>query len=68
MTLIVIVVSFTPLILIAGLIGYYFETPYREKVMQHLHELVEKHQQIINLFLDEKLSYIKVLADSSLIR
>ncbi|MGP0046867.1 MAG: ATP-binding protein [Syntrophobacteraceae bacterium] len=64
MTLIVIVVSFTPLILIAGLIGYYFETPYREKVMQHLHELVEKHQQIINLFLDEKLSYIKVLSDS----
>jgi two-component system NtrC family sensor kinase len=64
MTLIVIVVSFTPLILIAGLIGYYFETSYREKVMQHLHELVEKHQQIINSFLDEKLSYIKVLSDS----
>ncbi|SPJ13778.1 Histidine kinase [Syntrophobacter sp. SbD2] len=64
MTLIVIVVSFTPLILIAGLIGYYFETSYREKVMEHLHELVEKHQQIINSFLDEKLSYIKVLSDS----
>ncbi|MGA2025852.1 MAG: ATP-binding protein [Syntrophobacteraceae bacterium] len=64
MTLIVIVVSFTPLMLIAGLIGYYFETSYREKVMEHLHELVEKHQQIINSFLDEKLSYIKVLADS----
>jgi two-component system NtrC family sensor kinase len=64
MTLIVIVVSFTPLILIAGLIGYYFETSYREKVMEHLHELVEKHQQLINSFLDEKLSYIKVLADS----
>jgi two-component system, NtrC family, sensor kinase len=64
MILIVIVVSFTPLILIAGLIGYYFETSYREKVMEHLHELVEKHQQLINSFLDEKLSYIKVLADS----
>ncbi|MFZ0927302.1 MAG: ATP-binding protein [Syntrophobacteraceae bacterium] len=64
MTLIVIVVSFTPLILIAGLIGYYFETSYREKVMEHLHELVEKHQQLINSFLDEKVSYIKVLADS----
>ncbi|MGO9021473.1 MAG: ATP-binding protein [Syntrophobacteraceae bacterium] len=64
MTLIVIVVSFTPLILIAGLIGYYFETSYREKVMEHLHELVEKHQQLINSFLDEKLSYVKVLADS----
>jgi two-component system, NtrC family, sensor kinase len=64
MTLIVIVVSITPLVLIAGLIGYYFETSYREKVMEHLHELVEKHQQQINSFLDEKLSYIKVLADS----
>ncbi len=63
-TLIVIVVSFTPLILIAGLIGYYFETSYRGKVMEHLHELVEKHQQMINSFLDEKLSYIKVLSDS----
>ena len=64
MTLIVILVSFTPMILIAGVIGYYFETSYREKVMEHLHELVEKHQQQINSFLDEKLSYIKVLADS----
>lgn len=59
-----IMVSITPLVLIAGLIGYYFETAYREKVLAHLQELVEKHQQNINAFLDEKLSYIKVLADS----
>jgi two-component system, NtrC family, sensor kinase len=64
MTLIVVLVSFTPLILIAGLIGYYVETSYREKVMARLQELVEKHQQNINSYLDEKLSYIKVLADS----
>ncbi len=64
MTLIMILVSLTPLILIAGLIGYYFETSYREKVMEYLHELVERHQEHINSFLDEKLSYIKVLADS----
>ena len=64
MVSIVILVSFTPLVLIAGLIGYNFETSYREKVTAHLHELVEKHQQNINSFLDEKLSYIKVLADS----
>ena len=64
MTITLILVSFTPLILIAGLMGYYFETSYREKVMEHLQELVEKHQQNINSFLDEKLSYIKVLADS----
>ncbi len=59
-----VLVSFTPLILIAGLIGYYVETSYREKVLAHLQELVEKHQQNINSYLDEKLSYIKVLADS----
>ena len=59
-----ILVSFAPLILIASLMSYYFETSYREKVMEHLRELVEKHQQNINSFLDEKLSYIKVLADS----
>ncbi|MGA3118340.1 MAG: hypothetical protein ABSF90_28420 [Syntrophobacteraceae bacterium] len=34
MILIIILVSLTPLILIAGLIGYYFETSYREKVME----------------------------------
>ena len=64
MTLIVVLVSFTPLILIAGLIGYYVETSYREKVIARLQELVERHQQNINSYLDEKLSYIKVLADS----
>lgn len=64
MALKMILVSFTPLILIAGVIGYYFETAYRDKVLAHLQELVEKHQQNINTFLDEKLSYIKVLADS----
>lgn len=64
MAITMIMVSITPLVLIAGLIGYYFETAYREKVLAHLQELVEKHQQNINAFLDEKLSYIKVLADS----
>jgi two-component system, NtrC family, sensor kinase len=64
MVSIMILVSFTPLVLIAGLMGYHFETSYRDKVTAHLHELVEKHQQNINAFLDEKLSYINVLADS----
>jgi two-component system NtrC family sensor kinase len=60
----IIVVSFTPLILIAGLIGYYFETSYREKVIEHLHALVEKHDALIDSFLNERLSDVKVLADS----
>lgn len=64
MIMTMILVSITPLILIAGLIGYAFETSYREKALAHLQELIEKHQQNINAFLDEKLSYIKVMADS----
>ena len=64
MILIIILVSFTPLLLISGLIGYGFETAYREKAVAHLKELVRKHQQNIDAFLDEKLSYIQVLADS----
>lgn len=64
MIAIVILVSLTPLVLIAGLIVNSFETAYREKVTAHLHELVERHQQNINAFLHDKLSYVKVLADS----
>ncbi|MDR3554939.1 MAG: ATP-binding protein [Syntrophobacteraceae bacterium] len=64
MLLVIILVSFTPLVLIAGLIGYYFETSYRQKVIQNLYELVEKHQQHINSFLNERLSDIEFLANS----
>lgn len=64
LVLIMVLVSFTPLVLIAGLIGYRFETSYREKVIAHLKEVVVKHQQNINMFLDEKLDYLEVLANS----
>ncbi|MBF0119353.1 MAG: two-component sensor histidine kinase [Desulfobacterales bacterium] len=64
MIMIMIVVSLVPLILISSIIGYYFETSYREKVFAHLKELVQKHQQNIDNFLYEKLSYLKVLENS----
>lgn len=64
MVIIMILVSLTPLVLITGIIGYRFETCHREKVLAHLRELVQKHQQNINMFLDEKLSYLQVLAGS----
>ncbi len=64
MILTMILVSFTPLILIAGIIGHSFETSYREKVLAHLREMVLKHQQSINGFLHEKLSNIGVLVNS----
>jgi two-component system, NtrC family, sensor kinase len=64
MILTVILVSLAPLILAIVIIGYRFETSYREKVLAHLVELVEKHQQNINIFLNDKLAYVRVLANS----
>jgi two-component system NtrC family sensor kinase len=64
MVLIMILVSFSPLILLSGIIGYHFETSYHEKTRAYLKELVLKHQQNINIFLNEKLSYIRVMASS----
>jgi two-component system, NtrC family, sensor kinase len=64
MVLTMILVSLTPLILISGIIGYRFETSYREKVQDHLKEMVQKHQQNIDSFLNEKLAYLHVLASA----
>lgn len=64
LVLIVIVVSFTPLLLIAALVGYSFETSYKGKTIDFLKETVKRNQQNIDVFLSEKLDYIKVLAKS----
>ncbi len=64
LVLTVIVVSFTPLILIAALVGYSFETSYKDKAIAYLKEVITRHQQNINMFLGEKLDYIKVLSNT----
>ena len=64
MLLIVIIVSFTPMILVSGIILYQFQTSYHEKVHAHLKELVQKHKQNIDSFLQEKLGDIRFLADN----
>jgi len=64
MVLITIMVSFTPLILISGMILYHFHHSYHEKVIAHLEELVQKHKQNIDRFLKEKLADIRLLARS----
>jgi len=64
MLLIVIIVSFTPMILVSGIILYQFQTSYHEKVDAHLKELVQKHKQNIDSFLQEKLGDIRFLADN----
>lgn len=60
----IVLASFIPLLLINGIIAYKFNTSYKAKVIAHLKEMVEKHKQNINVFLDEKLSNILVLSKS----
>jgi len=64
MMLIIILVSFTPLVLVSGIVGYEFHTSYQEKVIAHLKELVQKHRQNIDVFLGEKLANIRVLGET----
>jgi two-component system NtrC family sensor kinase len=60
--LIIISVSFIPLIIVSATIYYQFRTSYHEKVYAHLRELVHKHKQNIDGFLTEKLADIRFLA------
>lgn len=62
MVLALILVSFTPLILISAVIGYHFHTSYQGKVLAHLEELVQKHKQSIDSFLYERLAGIQFVA------
>jgi two-component system NtrC family sensor kinase len=59
---IILVVSLTPMFLVSGIILYQFQNSYREKIFDHLGELVEKHKQNIDGFLAEKLNDIRFLA------
>ncbi|MFH2218968.1 MAG: cache domain-containing protein [Pseudomonadota bacterium] len=65
MILTVIIVSFAPMILVGGTILNQFRTSYHEKVHDHLRVLIKKHRQNINTFLNEKLSDIRFLAETS---
>jgi two-component system NtrC family sensor kinase len=60
--LLIVSVSIVPLLLISGVILYYFRHSDREKVTAHLEELVGKHKQTIDSFLNAKLGEIRVLA------
>lgn len=58
---IIVFVSLAPLFLLAAIAGYQFNTAYRDKVVDHLGELVDRHNQHIDTFLSEKLSDIQAL-------
>jgi two-component system, NtrC family, sensor kinase len=64
MVLLVMVISFTPMVLVTGIILNQFSASYHEKVYAHLGELVLKHQQNIDSFLEEKVQNIRFLADA----
>ena len=58
----VIIVSFTPMILVIGVFLHQFHISYQEKIRAHLEELVQKHKQNIDSFLKERLWDIRFLA------
>lgn len=60
----IIVVSFIPVFFVSSTIYYQFRNSYREKVLAHLQELVQKHQQRIDDFLKEKLAEVKFMSAS----
>ncbi|OPX41415.1 MAG: two-component sensor histidine kinase [Desulfobacteraceae bacterium 4484_190.3] len=60
----IIIVSFTPMILVSGFILNQFQISYREKIFAHLEELVLKHRQNIDSFLKEKLSDIRFVGEN----
>jgi two-component system NtrC family sensor kinase len=64
MILTIIIVSFTPMILVSSIILYQFRISYHEKLQAHLKELVLKQKQNIDSFLKEKLGDIRFLAET----
>ena len=59
----IMLVSFTPLLVIALITGYQYTVSYKEKVEAHLRELVLKHDQSVDSYLEEKVAEIQVLAE-----
>lgn len=60
----VALVSFTPLLLVSGLILDQFSISHNEKLYAHLQEMVHKHTQDIDGFLNERLHNIQFLSAS----
>ncbi|BBO79599.1 two-component sensor histidine kinase [Desulfosarcina ovata subsp. sediminis] len=63
MVLLVMIISLAPMVIVTAIILNQFSASYHEKVFDHLEELVLKHKQNIDGFLEEKLQNIRFLAD-----
>jgi len=68
MMLKVILVSFTPMLLVILIMIHEFSSSYQQKVMEHLQELVMKHKQSIDGFLNDSIGDIRYFADTFSIR
>ncbi|MDM8541268.1 ATP-binding protein [Desulfococcaceae bacterium HSG9] len=64
MVLLVTIISLTPMLLVSGIILNQFHTSFHEKVYAHLNELVHKHTQNIDSFLNESLNNIQFMAEA----
>jgi len=64
MILTVIIVSFTPMVLVIAILLQQFHVSYHEKTRAHLSELVQKHKQNIDSFLREKVSTIEFMVST----
>jgi len=64
MVLVVIVVSFVPMLLVSGMILHQYSLSYHEKLYAHLKEVVYRHTQDIDTFLNERLNNLQFLMDS----
>ncbi|MBI9075468.1 MAG: two-component sensor histidine kinase [Desulfatibacillum sp.] len=58
----IILISLAPLALIAVVNSYQFKIAYESKVLEHLEQVVEKHKQNIDTFLNENLADLRVIA------
>lgn len=65
MVLIIVLVALTPLALIQGYTLRGLSDAYQKKVREHMGELVQKHSQNIDRFLNERLADIRILARSN---
>ncbi|OGR51275.1 MAG: two-component sensor histidine kinase [Desulfobacula sp. RIFOXYB2_FULL_45_6] len=61
--ILILVVSFFPMTLTAGILFYRFNLTYTDKIQAHISELVQRHTQNIDTFLSEKLGNIGYLAN-----
>ncbi len=61
-TVLIVIVSFFPMLLTTGILFSRFNRAYADKVRAHISELVQKHTQNIDSFLAEKSGNIRFLA------